>query len=81
MSSAPFPISVNQDALFKARNDISAGETKIFKEILSVPGEVHLLLGEKEAEEVFKATEDDNLEVGPFVVRPTLGSSDASALT
>jgi hypothetical protein len=58
---------VNQDALFKARGDISAGEIKIFKDVLSVPGEVHLLVSEKEAEEVFHLTEGDKVEIGPFM--------------
>lgn len=67
VSSPPFTLSANQDALFKARGDISAGEIKIFKDVLSVPGEVHLLVGEKEAEEVFNLTEGDKVEIGPFV--------------
>lgn len=72
VSSPPFPPSINEDALFKARNDISAGEIKIFKEVLSVAAEIHVLLGEKEAEEVYNLTEDDRVEIGPFVV----GASD-----
>jgi len=68
VSSPPFTLSVNQDALFNARGDISAGEIKIFKDVLSVPGEVHLLVSEKEAEEVFHLTEGDKVEIGPFVV-------------
>ena len=69
VSSPPFPLSRNQDPLFKARGDISAGEIKIFKEILSVEGQVDVLLSEKEAEEVFNLTDGDKLEVGPFKVR------------
>ena len=69
VSSSPFPPSLNRDALFKARNDISAGEIKMFKETISVPAEVHLLVGQKEAEEVFNASEGDSVEFGAFVVR------------
>jgi len=72
VSSPPFTLSANQDALFKARNDISAGEIKIYKDIDSVNGEVHLLLNEKEAEEVYNLTEGDKVEIGPFVVRVPL---------
>ena len=35
-------------------------------------GEVHLLLNEKEAEEVYNLTEGDKVEIGPFVVRVPL---------
>ena len=70
MASAPFPQALNRNALFKARGDISAGEIKIFKDILTVKAEVHLLVDEKEAEEVYNLTEGDTVEVGPFVVRP-----------
>lgn len=41
----------------------------MFKETISVLAEVHVLLGQKEAEEVFNATEGDSIEFGPFVVR------------
>lgn len=68
--SPPFPQTLNQDALFKAKGDISAGEIEIFKEVLTVSAEVHVLVTEKEAEEVFNLTEGDAVEVGPFVVRP-----------
>ena len=68
VASAPFPQALNRNALFKARGDISAGEIKIFKDILTVKAEVHLLVDEKEAEEVYNLTEGDSVEVGPFVV-------------
>ena len=70
VASAPFPQTLNRNALFKARGDISAGEIKIFKDILTVKAEVHLLVDEKEAEEVYNLTEGDSVEVGPFMVRP-----------
>ena len=69
MASPPFPSMINQDPLFKARGDISAGEIKIFKDIVSLEGRVDLLLSQKEAEEVFNLSEDDRIEIGPFVVR------------
>ena len=68
MSSPPIPSVANQDPLFKARGDISAGEIKIFKDIVSVEGQADLLLSEKEAEEVFNLTEGDRVEIGPFKV-------------
>lgn len=67
VSSPPFPLQLNQDALFKARGDIFAGEIKMFKEIETVVAEIHLLVTEKEAEEVYNMTEGDLLEIGPFV--------------
>ncbi len=48
--------------------DISAGEIKMFKEVLSVAAEVRVLVGEKEAEEVFNLSEGDTVEIGPFIV-------------
>lgn len=68
VSSAPYPPNLNTDALFKARNDISAGEIKTFKEVISVPAELYVLVGAKEAEEVYNATKGDSIEVGPFLV-------------
>lgn len=35
----------------------------------SVMAEVALLVGEEEAPEVYKLTEEDSVEVGPFAVR------------
>lgn len=40
----------------------------MFKETICVSAEVHLLLGPKEAEEVYNAAEGDVVEFGPFVV-------------
>lgn len=70
VASPPFPQYWNQDPLFKARGDISAGEIKIFKDIVSIEGQVELLMSQKEADEVFNLTEGDKVEVGPFVVSP-----------
>jgi len=36
-----------------------------------------LLVGEKEAEEVFNLTEGDKVEIGPFVVSPSVHLPDA----
>ena len=46
----------------------------MFKETISVPAEVHVLVGQKEAEEVFNASEGDSVEFGPFVVHICLFS-------
>jgi hypothetical protein len=65
----------NKDPLFKARGDISSGEIKLVKEILSVTGRVELVVPEGEAPDLFKAGEGDAWEAGPFAVRalsPTL---------
>jgi hypothetical protein len=48
---------------------MSAGETKVAQEVISVLAHLHLMVGEKEAPDVYKLSGDDILECGPFVVR------------
>ena len=42
--------------------------------------EVHVLVGQKEAEEVYNATEGDSVEFGPFVVTLLLSLADSLML-
>ena len=71
VASAPFSYELNRDALFKAKGDISAGEIKFVKDEILVRAELHLLVNEDEAEEVYNLSEDDSVEIGPFVVSYT----------
>ena len=70
VARGPFPQALNRDALFKARNDMTAGEIKAVKDIISVRQELPLLVREEAAPEVYRAAEDDGVEVGPFEARP-----------
>ena len=70
VARGPFPQALNRDALFKARNDMTAGEIKAVKDIISVRQELPLLVREEAAPEVYKAAEDDSVEVGPFEASP-----------
>lgn len=65
-ASSPWPESMNKEPLYKARGDIYAGETKTRVEVTSVQAELELLVGEKEAPEVYNASESDLFELGPF---------------
>jgi len=66
VASAPHPLSLNRHPLFLVRGDLFAYETKTAREPLSVKAEVHLLVGEREAPELYHAEEDLDVEVGPF---------------
>ena len=59
---------MNKEPLYKARGDIYAGETKTRVEVTSVEAELELLVGEKEAPEVYNADESALFELGPFQV-------------
>ena len=62
---------MNKEPLYKARGDIYAGETKTRQEVTSVEAELELLVGQKEAPEVYNASESDLFELGPFKVTLT----------
>ena len=68
VASAPFPLEVNKEALFKARNDLYAGEIKFVKDELSVMERLQLVVPDGEAEDLLKAAEGDAWECGPFAV-------------
>jgi hypothetical protein len=72
VARGPFPQALNRDALFKARGDMHAGEIKAVKAAISVRQELPLLVAEGAAPELYKAAEDDSIEVGPFEVRRQL---------
>ena len=59
---------MNKEPLYKTRGDIYAGETKTRVEVTSVEAELELLVGEKEAPEVYNADESGLFELGPFKV-------------
>eukprot|EP00884_Botryococcus_braunii_P014682 jgi/Botrbrau1/23214/Bobra.0041s0058.1 len=67
VANPPFPLELNRGALLRARNDISANEVKTAVEAGSVRAPLHLLLSEKEAPEVFKLSDSDLVECGPFL--------------
>ena len=66
--SCPFPLMMNKEALYKVRGDLYAGAMKLHADVLSITGELHLLVDEKDGEEVWNLTEGDGVEVGPFKV-------------
>ncbi|KAL4436125.1 hypothetical protein ABPG77_005573 [Micractinium sp. CCAP 211/92] len=65
-AAPPFPQALNREALLRVRGDILAGETKTVKEEISVLAELPLYVLEKEAPELYRMTEEDAVEVGPF---------------
>ena len=68
VASPPFPLEVNKEALFKARNDLYAGEIKFVKDELSVMERLQLAVPDGEAEDLLKAADGDAWECGPFAV-------------
>lgn len=63
----PFPDLLNKAALLRVRGDIRAEETKSVKELYSVLVELPLYVRESEAPDLYKMTDEDSVEVGPFV--------------
>ena len=59
---------MNKEPLFKTRGDIYAGETKTRVELSSVQGHLELLVDEREAPDIYNASEGDLFELGPFQV-------------
>lgn len=72
---------MNKEPLYKARGDIYAGETKTRVEVTSVQAELELLVGEKEAPEVYNASESDLFELGPFKVILTYALVDGESVS
>lgn len=66
--SRPFPLNLIKEALYKVRGDLYAGAMKLHADVLSISGELHLLVDEKDGEEIWNLTEGDNVELGPFKV-------------
>lgn len=74
VSSPPFPLILNRDPLFKARNDLYAGEIKLVREEISVMAPLTLLVPKSDATaEVYNMQEGDSVEIGPFQVYPPVG--------
>ncbi|KAF5842721.1 hypothetical protein DUNSADRAFT_5488 [Dunaliella salina] len=71
VSSPPPSQFLNKKPLFIARGDLFAYEVKSAsgpKEPTSVQAEVHMLVGEREAPDIFKLQEENTpVEVGPFL--------------
>lgn len=65
-ASAPFSIELQQDPLYMARNDLTAGQTKQVVESTTVTGRLQVLVPEGEGEDLLKASAADLVEVGPF---------------
>lgn len=69
VSSSPFPLLLNRESLFRARNDMFHGEIKTVKEEISVMERLLLLVPRSdEFAELYNAAEGDSVEVGPFQV-------------
>lgn len=60
---------MNKEALYKVRGDLYAGAMKLHADVLSITGDLHLLVDEKDGEEIWNLTEGDDVELGPFRVR------------
>lgn len=66
--SRPFPLTMIKEALYKVRGDLYAGAMKLHADVLSIPGELRLLVDEKDGDEFWNLTEGDSVEVGAFQV-------------
>lgn len=66
--SRPFPLTMIKEALYKVRGDLYAGAMKLHADVLSIPGELRLLVDEKDGDEIWNLTEGDSVEVGAFQV-------------
>eukprot|EP00195_Chlamydomonas_chlamydogama_P008071 CAMPEP_0202901106 /NCGR_PEP_ID=MMETSP1392-20130828/13313_1 /ASSEMBLY_ACC=CAM_ASM_000868 /TAXON_ID=225041 /ORGANISM="Chlamydomonas chlamydogama, Strain SAG 11-48b" /LENGTH=405 /DNA_ID=CAMNT_0049587607 /DNA_START=199 /DNA_END=1416 /DNA_ORIENTATION=+ len=67
VSSAPYPMSLNREPLFKVRGDLFAHEIKVPREPISIKSDLHLLVSKADAPDLFNMSPDDSVEVGPFV--------------
>eukprot|EP00877_Chromochloris_zofingiensis_P007150 jgi/Chrzof1/2689/Cz11g25090.t1 len=67
VANAPHAEHFNKDPLFRVKGDMIANETKSVKEVPSIMAEVHLLVSNEEAPDIYAMTEEDSIEVGPFV--------------
>ena len=81
MCASPFPQHLIRDALFRLRGDMTSGEIKKVKELDSVKAELPLLVMEDDAPDLYKMAEDDIVEIGPFVVSPSLPDLQDSLLS
>lgn len=66
VASAPPGVGANKQALFLTRGDIFAGETKTVREPISITADIEIVVGEREAPDLFRVDLDDSIEVGPF---------------
>ena len=66
-SCPPYPIDMLRAGLLRVRGDMTAGETKIASEEGSVKAELVLVVEESAATDLYRSTEGDLLELGPFV--------------
>ncbi len=66
--SAPFPLVKQQEALYLAKGDMTAGETKTVIEPTTITARLQLLVPDGEAEDLLSASAADSIELGPFKV-------------
>jgi hypothetical protein len=66
VSTAPFPLKMQQQPLYHARGDLTAGEIKAVREPTSVTGRLEVLVPDGEAKDLLEASAADTVEVGPF---------------
>lgn len=66
VSSPPFPQALNSEPLFKIRGDLFAGDSKLPVEAISVKAELSLVVSKESAPDLYEATEDEAIELGPF---------------
>lgn len=66
VSSPPFSAALLRDGLLKLRNDSCAYETKVYVEEASVMAQVALYATEAEHPDLYKASDQDVVEGGPF---------------
>lgn len=64
---APFPQELNKEPLFVIKGDLFAHQVKLPTDPTSVLAELSVLVREDDAPELYKATGDEAVEVGPFV--------------
>lgn len=66
VSSAPFAMDLNRVPLYKVRGDITAEETKVVREPISIMGRFSCLVSREAAPDLWAVEADDVVEVGPF---------------
>lgn len=66
VATAPFPLKMQQDPLYFARGDLTAGEVKAVREPTSVIARLEVIVPDGEAKDLMEASAADAVEVGPF---------------
>jgi len=64
--SAPFPLALQEEALYRAKGDMEQGEIKTAVEATTVISRLQLLVPDGEAQDLVGASAADTVEIGPF---------------